>query len=422
MKFFKLRATVAAASLLAAGGHAFAQAANDVPVDPTLEKQITQVVKKVTDATGLEFTGYLRTGFYSAANGQAKGGYSLGGDLQKYRLGNEGDNYFEVLIGKNWDLGGGLKWGVHWMPNYYNGDTGTPQIYSDIKGLDFAPNVSFWAGQRFHRVQDIHIVDNWLMQDGDNYGAGADGIDVGFGKLNLAVYSDGSSGNSNKSTNNARRANFQLRDMPVNPGGKLTLTGGVVNGTFAQGSNGGALGLLHNQSDFIVPGMNNSLFLQGSTGHASLSGQFYNLDDSAGVAAAGAKQSRVVDVINWQNGPFGGQALLGYQTLKLDNSPTQKDLSFGGRVSYGVAKNVKLLGELGLTQRKIDGQDKQHLTKGTFAVAFSPNTDFWTRPEFRVYATRANWNDAAAAANSSSFGANGRTKATTVGVQVEAWW
>ena len=36
MKFFKLRATVAAASLLAAGGHAFAQMANDVPIDPTL--------------------------------------------------------------------------------------------------------------------------------------------------------------------------------------------------------------------------------------------------------------------------------------------------------------------------------------------------------------------------------------------------
>lgn len=418
MKYFTLRATVAAASLLAAGGHAFAQAANDVPVDPTLEKQITQVVKKVTDATGLEFTGYLRSGFYSAANGQAKGGYSLGGDLQKYRLGNEGDNYFEVLIGKNWDLGGGVKWGVHWMPNYYNGTTGTPQIYSDIKGLDFAPNVSFWAGQRFHRVQDIHIVDNWLMQDGDNYGAGADGIDVGFGKLNVAVYSDGNSDNKNSSTNNARRANFQLRDMPVNPGGKLTLTGGVVNGTFAQGSNGGALGLLHNQSDFIVPGMNNSLFLQGSTGHASLSGQFFNL----GATGLGAKQSRIVDVINWQNGPFGGQALLGYQTLKLDNSPSQKDLSFGGRVSYGVAKNVKLLGELGLTQRKIDGQDKQNLTKGTFAVAFSPNTDFWTRPEFRVYATRANWNDAARDAASSGGALFGRTKATTVGVQVEAWW
>ncbi len=421
MKFFQLRATVAAASLLAMGGHVFAQAANDVPVDVTLEKQITQVVKKVTDATGLEFTGYLRTGFYASANGQAKGQYQLGGSLGHYRLGNEGDNYFEVLIGKNWDLGGGVKWGVHWMPNYYNGTTGTPQIYSDITGLGFAPNVSFWAGQRFHRVQDIHIIDQWLVQDGDNYGAGADGIDVGFGKLNLAVYSDGNSDNKNSTTNNARRANFQWRDLPVNPGGKLTLTGGVVNGTFAQGANGGALGLLHNQADFVVPGLTNSFFLQGSTGHADIDGKFYNLD-TAGVPAMGAKQSRIIESINWQSGVFGGQALVGYQTIKPDNGVTTKDVSLGGRVSYGVAKNVKLLGELGLTQRKIDGQDKQNLSKGTFAVAFSPNTDFWTRPEFRVYATRANWNDAAAAAAPTGGALFGRTKATTVGVQVEAWW
>lgn len=420
MKSFPLRATVVAAALLAAGGHAFAQATNDVPVDPMLEKQITQVVKKVTDATGLEFTGYLRSGFYSSANGQGKGGYQLGGTLDHYRLGNEGDNYFEVLIGKNWDLGGGLQWGVHWMPNYYNGNTGTPQIYSDIKGLDFAPNVSFWAGQRFHRVQDIHIIDQWLVEDGDNYGAGADGMDIGFGKLNVAVYSDGNSDNHNTSTNNARRANFQLRDMPVNPGGKLTLTGGVVNGSFAQGSDGGALGLVHNQSDFLLPGMTNSVFLQGSTGHADLRGKFYNLD-TAGVSAPGAKQARIIESVNWQSGVFGGQALVGYQSTKPDNGVTTKDLSLGGRVSYGVAKNVKLLGELGINQLKTDGQDTQHLTKGTVAVAFSPNTDFWTRPEFRVYATRANWNDAAA--NAYAFGNGGtRTKANTVGVQVEAWW
>ena len=422
MKFFKLRATVAAASLLAMGGHAFAQAADDVPVDPTLEKQITQVVKKVTDATGLEFTGYLRTGFYSAANGQAKGQYQLAGTLDHYRLGNEGDNYFEVLIGKNWDLGGGVKWGVHWMPNYYNGTTGTPQIYSDIKGFDFAPNVSFWAGQRFHRVQDIHIIDQWLMEDGDNFGAGADGIDVGFGKLNLAVYSDGTADNNTNSTaNNARRANFQLRDMPVNPGGKLTLTGGIVNGTFAQGSNGGALGLLHNQSDFIVSGLTNSVFLQGSTGHSDLRGKFFNLDTVGAPANQGAKQSRIIESINWQSGAFGGQALVGYETRKLDDGTKTKDFSTGARVTYGVAKNVKLVGDLGFNQYKVDAQDKQHLVKGTFAVAFAPNTDFWTRPEFRIYVTHANWNDAARDQSSSSA-LMGRTKATTVGAQVEAWW
>jgi maltoporin len=422
MKSNKLRAIAAAVSLLVAGGNAFSQS-TEVPIDPALEKQIAQVAKKVIDSNGLEFSGYMRSGFYSADNGKQTGQYQLGGGLDHYRLGNEGDNYFEVMIGKNFEFGDGGKWGVHWMPNYYNGTTGTPQIYANISGLSFAPGVEFWAGQRWHRIQDIHIIDNFLMVDGDNYGAGADGIDVGYGKLNLAAFSDGSSGNNNKPTaNNARRINFQWRDLPVNSGGKLTLTGGVVNGTFGKGSNGNAIGLLHNQSDFLVSGLTNSFFLQGSTGHTDIDGKFYREDDPVAGAQNGANQSRVVDSINWQSGAFGGQALVGYHTITPDDGVTTKDFSIGGRVSYGVAKNVKLLGELGVTQRKIDGQNDQQLNKGTIAVALSPANGFWSRPELRLYVTRANWNDAAATANSGSFGANGATDGTTVGLQFEAWW
>ena len=91
-------------------------------------------------------------------------------------------------------------------------------------------------------------------------------------------------------------------------------------------------------------------------------------------------------------------------------------------MSYGIAKYTKLLAELGTTRRSIDGQPRQTLNKGTIAVAFSPNTDFWTRPEFRIYATRASWNKAAADANAGTFGANGRRSATVFGIQMEAWW
>lgn len=99
-----------------------------------------------------------------------------------------------------------------------------------------------------------------------------------------------------------------------------------------------------------------------------------------------------------------------------------RDFSTGGRLSYGLARNVKLLGEIGVTRRSIDGAATQRLDKGTIAVALSPDYQFWTRPEFRLYLTRANWNDAAMLANTSTFGANGRTRATIFGVQMEAWW
>ena len=133
-------------------------------------------------------------------------------------------------------------------------------------------------------------------------------------------------------------------------------------------------------------------------------------------------EDRIAEVIDWQIGAFGGQALASYQTVAPDNAAKYKDTSVGGRVSYGVARNVKVLVDVGITSRAIDGQATQRLNKGTLALAFSPDNKFWTRPEFRVYLSRFNWNSPAAAANAATFGAGGRTSATTVGAQVEYWW
>ncbi len=418
MKSQKLRATVAACVLATLGSQAFAAPADE-----------------------LEFWGYMRAGFYSSTKDTPLGGYSLGGDLHFYRLGNEGGNYLEFMLGKKFDLGNGVKWGAHYMPTLNNGATGTAQLYADISGLDFAPEASIWAGQRWHRVQDIHIVDNFLVVDGDNFGAGVDGISVGSAKLNISASTDASFDNKNNgtkhSTNDATRLNFQLRDLPVNPGGKLTITGAAVSGSFAKGSNGGALGLIHNQD--ITADIKNTVFLQGSSGHASITGKFYNLDSPATAASitvnpdgtvtgtpataagpqAGAEQFRIADAINWQLGAFGGQALVGYQTLTPDGGGKITDTSIGGRISYGVAKHVKLLADLAVTQRMQDGMDTKNLNKATFAVAFSTDTKFWTRPELRIYATRFNWNDAA---KGSMGSASNRNDVTLLGVQMEAWW
>lgn len=442
---------LATAVLLLAGLHAQAQAqqTDEPPQAETQTDPTKAFVKKVNDATGLEFWGYGRGGFYSAGKGKLKGGYSLGGDLQKYRLGNEGDNYLEFGIGKKFDLGDGIKWGVFYMPTIYNGKSGTAQAYFSLSGI-FGNAASLWAGQRYHRVQDVHIVDKWVVEDGDNYGAGIDDIPLGgLGRLNVAVHTADSVDNKNGNPNNAKRINLQWRDIPTNPDGKLTVTGGLVSGDFAKGRDGGALGLMHIQKNFLVPGLNNTVILQASSGHASLSGKFYNLDNSTtttglllppGFGAdnaflfaplvertvvtpqAGAKQRRILDSVDFQIGRFGGQGLIGYQTTRPDNGSEVRDFSLGGRVSYGIAKYTKLLAEVATTRRNTDDKPRQTLNKGTIAVAFSPNTDFWTRPEFRIYATRAGWNKAAGEANAGSFGANGRRNATTFGIQMEAWW
>jgi maltoporin len=197
--------------------------------------------------------------------------------------------------------------------------------------------------------------------------------------------------------------------------------------------------LNHNQSDFLVKGLTNSLFLQTSSGYAALNGQFnnfYNVYTGSTVQEYGKKSNRIADSINWQSGRFGGQAIVGYQTTKPDNSSvTTKDTSLGGRISYAYTNNFKMLVEAGTTSRKFsDNTAAQRLNKLTIAPTIALSPDFWSRPELRFYVTRANWNAAAATANSATtdaagvsqantgFGANGRTSQTLAGVQYEVWW
>ena len=113
----------------------------------------------------------------------------------------------------------------------------------------------------------------------------------------------------------------------------------------------------------------------------------------------------------WQNDKAAG--------TKVDS------ISVGGRVSYAVTKNFKLVGEAGYSQKKPDGGATQKLAKFTFAPTLATGPAFWNRPELRLYVTTAKWNDAANAAAGAGGGTgigDGKTKGTSYGAQVEIWF
>jgi maltoporin len=184
------------------------------------------------------------------------------------------------------------------------------------------------------------------------------------------------------------------------------------------GNNGSGISLMHQQADFFGAGINNTLYLQTSRGHARIDGQFEAIDG----VNPGKRVTRIADAVNWQLGRFGGQALVAFQTNKNDlTGVNTKDFSLGGRGSYAFSKNFKMLTELSTTTRKGAGAD-QRLSKLTVAAALAMAEDFWSRPELRFYVTKANWNQAAQLANAGTFGAGGKTSRTLVGVQYEVWW
>lgn len=371
------------------------------------------------DVAGFEFTGYSRGGPVFNHSDGVKGGLSLGGELQKYRLGNEGDNGIEISLARTFETEG-LKWKIDYMPaKWGSGDISTEQAYVEVSGFSFAPEAKFWVGQRRLRIQDVHIVDYFLMNYGDNQGAGVTHIPVGGAKLGVGVFSGDKFDKQLPNSVKAHRFNADISDIQTNPGGKLRVLLTAVGGSSqVNGSSGSGISVSHNQADFIIPGVSNALFLQASRGHARIDGQFEAIDGTS----AGKKVMRIADAINWQSGRFGGQALVAYQTNKVDlTNVTTKDFSIGGRASYAFHKNFKGLTELSTTTRKGAGPD-QRLSKVTLAGALALKEDFWSRPELRLYVTKGSWNKAAAAANATSFGFGGKTARTLAGVQYEVWW
>ena len=372
------------------------------------------------DTGSFEFHGYSRGGPVLSTSDGVKGGFGLGGNGGTFRLGNEGDNGIEIDLIKNFKSDN-INWKIHYMPAKWNsGNVGTEQAFVEAGGFSFAPEAKFWVGQRRLRLQDVHIVDYIYLNYGDNQGAGVTDIALGGGaKLGLGIFTGEKFDSSMKPGVEATRFNADISDIATNPDGKLRVLLTAVNGSgLANSSSGSGISLVHNQSNFLIPGLSNALFLQASTGHARIDGEFESIDGTN----AGKSVTRIADSLSWQMGPFGGQTLLSYQTNKDDKTGMEtKDTILGGRISYALSKNFKLLVEGATTNRTGNGPD-QRLDKFTIAPTLSVGPDFYSRPELRFYVTTSSWNDAAALANASSFGAGGKTSRTVAGIQYEVWW
>ena len=373
-----------------------------------------------TPAQAVDWGGYFRAGPGATKKDASRACYGLNGAGLKYRLGNECDFYGEFLLSQGFKAEG-VEYKANLMTNLWNGATdtgdsklGINQMFVEGKGYDFAPNVSFWVGKRFYGRADVHIVDTFYTNL-SGVGAGADGIDLGGAKLNVAWFRTDAA--SNQSGN---RLNLDVHGLATNPGGKLRVTGTFTNGHFTGGKGGFGLGFLHNQDNFLGLGGGNSLWLQYAQGSAGLDGNFGNL-----TAPSGNKSWRIVESLTWQMGALGGQAQALYQQDNVEVGADTDSMSVGGRLSYAVSKNLKFLAEAGYSTKKPDGGATQKLAKLTVGPALSTGPGFWNRPELRLYVTHAKWNDAAnaaAGAGGVTGIGDGKTNGTSYGAQVEIWF
>lgn len=374
-----------------------------------------------TATQAVDATGYFRAGPGSTSKGTARQCYGLAGPGLKYRLGNECDIYAELILSQPVQLEG-IEAKAVIMPTLWNGatDSGAErlelgQLFGTIKGVDVLPQATFWAGKRFYvGNQGVHIVDTWFWKPGaGSVGAGVDDIPVGLGKFAMAYFrTDGAAANG---TQPQGRLHFDLSEVAANPGGKLRFNLSLTRGDFAGGTSGLALNVHHTQKGFLGLGGDNELMLQYAQGSANINGAFGDPTEGSGV-----KTWRLVESPTWQMGPLGGQALLMIGKTSAPAGDT-KSASVGGRVSYALSRNIKLLAELGVSRKTPQLGATQKVSKLTVGPAIALGPDFWSRPEFRLYATAGRWN-AAASADAANALPTDKTRATSLGAQFEIWF
>ena len=390
------------------------------------------VLLAAASAQAVDWGGYLRAGPGATKKDASRACYGLNGEGLKYRLGNECDFYGEFALSQGFKADG-VDYKATLMTNLWEGNTngdssklGINQMYVEGKGYDVAPDTTFWAGKRFHGRADVHIVDTFFT---NLSGVGA-GFDAPLGGAKLAVSYFKTDADAVDSGN---RLNFDAYDIAANPGGKLRFVGTLTQGNFTGGTKGLGLMAMHMQDNFMGWGGGNTLWVQYAQGSAGLNGNFGGLSDPSS-----AKKWRIVESFTFQVGALGGQTIALWER---DKTATTKEthISLGGRASYAVTKNFKLVSELGYSQVKPNAGETAKLTKFTFAPTLSTGPGFWNRPELRLYVTTAKWNAGAntlATQNSidpttglpttdnlvgvPAF--SGKTSGTSFGAQVEMWF
>jgi len=432
------------------------------------QRQHRAVAERFEQVLGsfVDIGGYFRAGYGRNNQGGVLTGFAAPGAASKYRLGNEAENYGELIFGKSVYLPGAFRLGEDLRPDgtpsgpiarvqirlsmfnpYSSSNTtfGLAEAWASIGNvIPSQPGAKFWAGRRFYRRHDIHVVDFffWDMTGG---GGGVEDVQVGPAKLALAYLGSGSTSGLGSvpapDPSNAAgftKSNFDLRayDMPL-LGGQTELgltfvalrSGFDQSGQKAPSSTGFAANLIHTVPDFISTGGTNKFSIQYGTGPAKTftagfetislpQGTFIRSDQK------GAWRLRVTEHFFTNFGEhFSVAPVLVFQaTDQADGTGRQYWYSAGVRPTAHFNRYFSLAADGGVDWVRDTGANTSAgLGKITLAPQVAVSNRFDSRPVIRAFGTFAWWGDdfrgkvGGADYASKTYGFNG-------GMQMEAWW
>lgn len=403
-------------------------------------------------ANALDFHGYARSGIGWTSGGGEQTAFKVNGGGSKYRLGNEAETYAEFKLGQELFkegeqsiyLDSNLAYAVNQQVDWEPTTPALREINVQFKNFfESLPDATLWAGKRFYQRHDAHINDFYYW-DISGPGAGIENIDIGIGKLSLAVTRNTEAGGAygwdydpiTKQWISSRDKNkdvyndvfdIRLADFKVSKNGRLEVgidygnshTKNHASRVDGASKNGYMLTVEHTQGEFF--GGFNKLTLQyatdamtsWSTGHSqggseANKGHMLRLVEQ-GVVAPSDK----VEVM---------YALI-YEKTDLDNKQGKTWYSAGIRPMYKWTNTMSTLAEVGYDCIKDQKTaQKNNLMKYTIAQQWQAGSSIWARPAIRVFGTYAHWNDKFDINNRTDAGYKAKDGEFIAGVQFEAWW
>ena len=429
----------------------------------------------------VEWHGYFRGGDGTASSGGTMNAFWLPGQLTKYRLGNEAENYGELEFGATLYKKDGVEFKVHTMEQFwggYNQGQGGTYVYAapgttrlemamsqywvEAKGVlgDSSPfkDASIWAGRRYYNRHHVEITDffYWTNQ---GMGFGLENVNLGFGKLSYAYIQTEPNANSAavgvvNSTATTPGAggsptiyqdaigthSLRLDGIHTNTNGTLSIGAQFdqakpVNATSGPNNNNGGSSFHIEHTQDKVLGGNNVLYLGYGIGSASnMNGLGWGAGTQPNSSLTSAnKTTRVVDTLTLDIAKVYSLQLAGYyQNSKDAAGSTTTYTSIGARNYLYVTNHFAIVPEIGLDQVKYgaDGSTSNavaagqtgQLVKSTLAFVWKPEAAIWSVPELRLFVTNGSWNAAANAAGGPNGSFTGKTGGTNIGFQANLWW
>jgi maltoporin len=406
-------------------------------------------------AWAVELHGYLRNSFGGNTQGGSQVCYGVPGMDYKFRLGNECDTYGELEFRDTASTVSGAEFRFDGMIAFFRpgdlSDIGAnyenkvrlPNLYVQASKVPFLGGASVWLGARYYRRHDVHPLD-FFYWNPSGLGGGFEDIGLGPGKLAVALF-------RTPDDNPLRvtfRADVRMYEIKVNPDGALEV--GVDVGLVSDQASSQGPGRMKVSPWFTVEHVQSKLFggsnrLAFQYAMGSLAGMGGN-DNNANVnpdATSDSRQFRIVEMFQFQ--PIervSGALVFVFQSKdRVAEKPAATPALAGDsstsfsvelRPAYHFNQFFKIQADLGyasLTPK--GGGDARSLFKATLAPTLVAGGSFWSRPELRVFATWAGWNDAAQIAGlagscstagvpSAPFACD--TTGFSFGAQVEVWW